>query len=123
MTFGIGMNFGAGGSGSGQVVVITGQAQSIHLNIDQTGSVQIPAVDHEGDPLDFTGKTLRFVIRDWRKTILQTTEDAGIDRASGSFTIPLGLSIAANRRTLRWYLLDVTGGAENELIEGLFPVY
>lgn len=111
------------GRSSGQTLVVTGQSQSVHLDIGQSGSIQIPAVDHSGSPIDFTGKTLRFIIRDWRKTALQTTEDTLIVRGTGTFTVPLSTGLTASRRTLRWYLLDVTGGAENELIEGLFPVY
>ena len=122
MSFGIGMNFGAGGVG-GQVEIVQGQSQSVHLDIDQTGSVQIPAVDRSGSPIDFTGMTLKFVATDYRKLTVLTVLNGGIARTSGTFTIPLNLDTTSKKRTLRWRLLDVTGGGEVEILEGLFPVY
>ncbi len=122
MTFGIGMNFGAGGVG-GQVTIVNGVSRSVHLEIGQTGSVQIPATQSDGAPIDFTGKTLKFVATDYRKATVLTVLDGGITRASGTFTIPLNLDTTAKKRTLRWRLLEVTGGGEVEILEGLFPVY
>lgn len=122
MTFGLGMNFGAGGVGE-QVEIIQGQSQSIHLDIDQTGSVQIPAVEASGSALDFTGMTLKFVATDYRKATVLTVLNDGISHGSGTFTIPLNIDATSKKRTLRWRLLDVTGGGEVEIIDGLFPVY
>lgn len=118
MTFGIGMNFGMA-----VTTVVGGQSLSVHLEINQVSSVQIPAMDMEGDPIDWTGMTLRFVVMDYRKSILLDLANESITRTSGSFTVAINAQLTAQKRTLSWRLLNIAGGQEVEVLEGLFPVY
>jgi hypothetical protein len=112
-----------GSTGGGTVVVVTGQSQSVHLEINQVSLVEIPAVDSSGDPLDWTDKTLRFVVTDYRKAVLLDLADGSISRGTGSFTVAIDSGLTAKKRTLRWRLLEVSGAQEAEIIQGLFPVY
>lgn len=105
------------------VQVTPGRSQSVHLEIDQAGGVQIPAYREDGTAIDWTGKTLRFTTTDNRKTLLLDITNAYITRTAGSFTVTVGGDLTAKRRTLRWRLLEVSGGNEIEILQGLFPVY
>ena len=110
--------------GAGEPIqVIAGRSQSVHLEIDQASSVQIPAYRDDGTPIDWTAKTLRFIATDYRKAVLLDLADGAITRTAGSFTITIGGTLTAKRRTIRWRLLEVTGGNEIEILQGLFPVY
>jgi hypothetical protein len=116
----LGLNFG---NGYLTLEVTEGQSASIHLEIAQTGSVQIPAVDTDGDAIDFTSRTLQFIVQDFRGAVVMDLADGSITRGSGTFTIPLNAGTTQKKRTLRWRLLDVSGGGSAELVEGYFPVY
>lgn len=118
--FGIGMNFG---NGSLTVEVTEGVSSSIHLEIAQTGSVQILALDTSGEVISFDDRTMKFEVKDYRGALVMEVLDASITRGSGTFTVPLNAGTTQKKRTLRWRLLDVTGGGEAELVQGLFPVY
>lgn len=115
--------FGSDCSPGEPIQVITGRSQTIHLEIAQTGSVQIPAYRVDGTPIDWASKTLRFTVADNRNALVHEIANPDITRAIGSFTIYLGGDLTAKRRTLRWRMLEITGGNEIEILQGLFPVY
>lgn len=107
--------------GARQIDITPGRSQSVHLEIDQLGEVQIPAYREDGTPVSWYGKTLQFQVSDRTGTRLATSEHAEIAVASGSFRVTLTPELTAKRRTLHWRMIDTTD--QTEILQGLFPVY
>ncbi|QDV24400.1 hypothetical protein [Aureliella helgolandensis] len=120
----IGLNFGRETeNNTGGAVVIRGPHQSIHLSIGHEGAVEIPVKDAAGDAIDLDESTLRLIIQDYRAANVATLENGAIARESPTVTVNLSGTTTAKRRTLRWYLFDITGGGLVEVAAGYFPVY
>ncbi|GAB5402816.1 MAG: hypothetical protein Aurels2KO_10470 [Aureliella sp.] len=116
----LGLNFG---NGYLAVEVVDGNSKTIHLEIGQNGRVQIPAVDNEGTALSLGNRSLSFFVHDLRGAQLLQLADSSIERVNGNFTVAVNTATTQKKRTLRWRLMDVTGGANAELVQGFFAVY
>lgn len=104
-------------------VLLRGSLKTIQLDIDQSSSVAIPTLDCNGVAIDMTGRTLRLLVEDYRGADVAVIADGGITRGTGEVSFALTAAMTSKRRTLRYSLLDITGGGLIELAAGYFPVY
>lgn len=103
--------------------ILRGEVQSIHLDLNHDGPVQIDAVDRDGAAIDMSTMTLRMLVEDHRGADVLIVEDGEILRSLGEIEVDIPDSTTSKKRTLRWSLLDITGDNQVELAAGYFPIY
>lgn len=121
--FGIGFNFGNEVLAPIAATLLRGKLMTIQLDIDQAGSVAIPTLDGNDVAIDMTDRTLQLLVEDYRGADVAVINDGGITRGTGEVSFALTTAMTEKRRTLRYALLDITGGGLIELAAGYFPVY
>jgi hypothetical protein len=120
---GIGLNFGRLSASSDGKTLLRGELRTIHLDLGQVGSVSVPATDGDGADIEMAGRTLRFLVQDYRTRDVADIANGSILRSDGEVQITLTTAMTNQKRTLRYSLLDITGGGLIELAAGYFPVY
>lgn len=95
---------------SGELVTV-GPARPVNYRVFQNNAIALPInpVDAEGDAIDLTGKTLRFVVHDANGVVKFTREAAdGVVWTDGTVTVPITAANLATAADWRWKLWSVT---------------